>query len=144
MKSRISLSAVVLLVLSLTITGVHAQPAADTAAAHGIELPGETAALLPFPAGVTVGGQRTILNTRYVNFTFSAPWPEVLEFFSTRLARDGWEIVSEELPEQTTGARQAAWRVSGHGVDVSLSLETFGRPEGQNSVGVLQVRPTRD
>ena len=130
-----------LAVVSLGIAEAQAQPPAHTAATHGIELPGETASLFPFPAGVTVGGQRTILTTHYVNFTFAAPWPEVLEFFSTRLARDGWEIVSEDLPEQAQGPRLATWRVNGHGVDVSLTLETFGGQDGQNSVGVLQVRP---
>lgn len=107
MKSIMILSALVLASASVVIASAQAEPPPDTAAVQGIELPGGTATVLPFPSGVTVGGQRTILNTRYVNFTFSAPWPEVFEFFSTRLARDGWEIVSEQLPEKTTGARQA-------------------------------------
>jgi len=31
------------------------------------------------------------------------------------------------------GPRLATWQVGEHGVDVSLTLETFGGPEGQNS-----------
>ena len=144
MRVRVLVAGTLVLLLCLSAVVSAAEPEEATAASYGIELPGDTAVVFPVPDGVTVGGQRTILNTRYVNFTFSTPWPEVIEFFSTRLARDGWEIVSEQLPEQTTGARQAAWRASGHGVEVSLSLETFGGVEGQNSVGVLQVRPARD
>lgn len=144
MGDRILVAGIAALLLGLASSSGVAASQEATAASYGIELPGDAAEVFPFPAGVTVGGQRTVLSTRFVNFTFSAPWPEVLEFFSTRLARDGWEIVSEELPAQATGSRQAVWRARGHGVDVTLSLETFGRAEGQNSVGVLQVRPTRD
>jgi len=141
MESLTRVFGLFLAVVSLVIAGAQAESPADNAAAYGIELPGEIASLLPFPPDVTVSGQRAILTTHYVNFTFAAPWPEVLEFFSTRLARDGWEIVSEDLPDQEQGPRLASWRVTGHGVDVSLTLETFGGPEGENSVGVLQVRP---
>lgn len=144
MGDRIFFASIATLLLGLASSTGAAASQENTAASYGIELPGDAANVFPFPAGVTVGGQRTVLSTRYVNFTFSAPWPEVLEFFSTRLASDGWEIVSEELPAQATGARQAVWRVRGHGLDVALSLETFGGAEGQNSVGVLQARPARD
>lgn len=130
-------------ILCLCVLTAHAAEPENTAAAHGLELPGDVASKLPFLAEFTVGNNRKILNTHYVNFTFKTPWPQVLEFFSTRFAADGWEIIREELPEQQRGTRNAVWVVSGHGADVSLSLETFGGPEGQNSVGVLQVRTSR-
>lgn len=126
----------------VSISAPAAQPE-NTAAAHGLELPGDVAAKLPFLGEFTVGNNRKVLNTHFVNFTFATPWPQVLEFFSTGFAAHGWEIVREELPQQERGNRNAVWVVAGHGVDVSLSLETFGEPEGQNSVGVLQVRPSR-
>ena len=140
---RLFISILVLSVLwFVPLSAATTQPE-NTAAAHGLELPGDVASKLPFLAEFSVGNNRKILNTHYVNFTFATPWPQVLEFFSTQFAADGWEIIREELPEQQRGARNAVWVVAGHGVDVSLSLETFGGPEGQNSVGVLQVRPSR-
>lgn len=145
MKSDRPLAAVC--VLSLLMLGglwATAHATEDTAAHHGLELPGNVAAVLPLPSDFDIGNRREIVGTWYVNFRFDLPWDEVLEFFSTRLAQDGWAIEREELPEESRGARTASWVASGHGVSVSLNLETFGPPEGQNSVGVLQVRPSRD
>lgn len=133
-----------LLCMSVFVTLVHSATAGMTAADYGIRLANDVAEILPLPEGLTIGGQREILSTYYVNFTFDTPWPEAVEFFSTRLASDGWEIVSEAPPEQSTGAREAAWRATGHGVDVSIEIRTFGRVEGENSVGVMQVRPARE
>ncbi|TVR00513.1 MAG: hypothetical protein EA399_04275 [Desulfovibrionales bacterium] len=132
-----------LFALSLPPLSVAAAHPENTAAAHGLVLPGDVAAKLPFLGEFTVGNNRKVLNTHFVNFTFATPWPQVLEFFSTGFVAHGWEIIREELPEQERGNRSAVWVVTGHGVDASLSLETFGGPEGQNSVGVLQVRPSR-
>lgn len=118
--------------------------ASMTASDYGIGLADDVAAVVPLPPGLTIGGQRQVLSTYYVNFTFDRPWAEVLEFFSTRLASDGWEIVREVPPEQSTGPRQAAWIATGHGVDLSIDLQTSGRAEGERSVGVMQVRPARE
>ncbi len=116
----------------------------DTAAHHGLELPDGVAAVLPLPSDIDIGNHREIVGTYYVNFRFEQPWDEVLRFFSIRLSRDGWAIEREELPEASRGARTASWVASGHGVSVSLNLETLGPPEGQNSVGVMQVRASRE
>lgn len=42
------------------------------------------------------------------------------------------------------GARQAVWIATGHGVDLSIDLQTSGRAEDKRIVGVMQVRPARE
>lgn len=121
----------------------QAEPDQLTAASHGIELPSGLAERIPFPAEVEVGGQREIVGTHYINFQFSLAWPEAVEFFAAGLPAAGWEITSEDLPEQTTGPRSATWRASGHEAELSLNLQTSGDAQGSHSVGVLQVRPAR-
>ncbi len=140
--SRASIRRLLCLGLFATITQFAA--AGMTAADYGIRLADDVAAALPLPPGLTVGGQRQVLSTYYVNFTFDTPWPEVLEFFATRLARGGWEIISEVAPEEASGAREASWTARGHGVDIAIDLQSFRRTDGDRGVGVLQVRPMRD
>ena len=115
-----------------------------SAADHGIELPGDLAASIPFPAEVEVGGQRQVIGTYYINFRFSLAWPAAVEFFAEGLPAAGWEITREQLPEKATGPRSAAWQARGHGAELGLSLQTAGGAEGSHSVGVLQVRSDRD
>ena len=135
-----------LMFLALASPGwvANAEPAKQTAADYGIGLPDNLAASIPFPAEVEVGGQRQVIGTYYINFRFSLAWPAAVEFFAEGLPAAGWEITREQLPEQATGPRSAAWQARGHGAELGLSLQTAGGAEGSHSVGVLQVRSDRD
>ncbi len=115
-----------------------------TAAQQGIDLPGNLAASIPFSAEVVVGNQLQIVGTHYINFQFSLAWPEAVEFFAAGLPEAGWEVTREQLPEQATGPRRALWQASGHGAELTLSLQTSGGVEGSHSGGVLQVRPDQN
>jgi hypothetical protein len=129
--------------LAMTAGLAQAESGQLTAASHGIELPAGLAERIPFPIQAEVGGQREIVGTYYINFQFSLAWPEALEFFAAGLPAAGWEITSEDLPEQATGPRSATWRASGHDAELSLNLQTAGDAQGSHSVGVLQIRPAR-
>ncbi len=135
------LTAILPLVMVAGLT--QAEPEELTAARQGIELPANLAEKIPFPADVTVGGQREVVGTFYINFQFSLAWPEAVAFFADALPAAGWEVTSETLPEQATGPRSATWLASGHDAELSVNLQTSGDVQGSHSVGVLQVRPAR-
>src|SRR5699024_7319256 len=62
----------------------------------------------------------------------NASYPEVLEFYPKKLKDYGWEIVEEDIPEETVGERTATWKVKGHGTKGAVDFTAFGEENGMN------------
>lgn len=91
-----------------------------------IEAPGGVEDLIPFPSPAAVHNvarpQEGLLT---VAFEAQAVFEELAERISAFLEESTWEVTDESVGQATAGEVGADWRMSGHGVRVSITLIGF-------------------
>lgn len=102
-----------------------------TLADFEIEAPGRVEDRIPFPSTASIQNEATpgegLLT---VAFDPRAVFSEAAQFFKEAVADSDWAVDSEIIGRSEAGEVGADWRLSGHGVRVSISLIGF---EGASS-----------
>ncbi|WP_280772072.1 hypothetical protein [Salipaludibacillus daqingensis] len=127
------------LVSILGLTGCGNGSSTETAEAHDLELPNGIESKLPLPAEASINFQNEEDGTYSLMFRPGIDYPDGIDFFSDGFSSDGWTIQDEDIPETNEGERTADWGVSGHGVELNVSLTAFGGEDGSNMSGFIVI-----